>query len=136
MIAALLLACLPDLQAFTPTPTIAWDRVSYCFRYTDDPLWTIDCDLGAYRIMMRRGPFGAWTLAYDSPCFWYVAPGEEPLHQCNAYAVPQRFTDDPLEEVDWCVKAVNAYGVESVDCSNVVDVCMPEVWPGPPAPYE
>lgn len=129
MIAAFVLACVPDLLTYTPTPVVSWERVSWCSLPSSDPKWAPDCDLGAYRVYRRDWPDTTWRPVEDVPCYWYVDElSEGPLRECKTQHVPQRWTNDELVDADYCVRAVDSAGVESAECSNVVTICLPELW--------
>lgn len=128
LLAALpLLACVPDLDHYTPTPVLGWERVAYCSRAPSDPQWSIDCDVGAYRIERKGLGDAAFTPVHDSPCYWYT-PDETPLPACADTFATQRVVDDELVMATYCVKTVSKLGVESQGCTEV-DVgmfCAPE----------
>lgn len=110
---------------FTPTPTLRWDSVPAAV---------------AYRIYWRWLPDGGWCCNSgrldcqvipneDSGGSYTICPGVD-------YDVPvQRYTSTQLEELAFCVKAIDAEGDESLECSNEIAVCMTRLWQ-PGQPYE
>ena len=126
-LAALLFSCLPDLVGYTPTPVLGWTRVEYCSLPPDDPQWSVDCDVGAYRIGRKGLGETAFTPVYDVPCYWYT-PDDTPLPSCPDYVATQRIVDDELVMASYCIRVVSKIGVESDGCTEV-DVgmfCAPE----------
>lgn len=108
--------CTPDLANYTPTPVITWDKV------TDDRVASI-------RLYYRLPPATAYSPLATLPCW----PEDDGARSCRggAFGYPvQRATTLELQTVEICARAVTATGIESTTCSNVLSLCMPQVWHG------
>jgi hypothetical protein len=117
--------CTPDLATYTPTPTLKWDQVTVAPGSV----------LVGYKLFWRF-PGGTFQFLVDLPC-WTEEDGSR---NCPGGAlIPdlavQRFVVGQLETIEFALKAYDTRGGVSVDFSNAVSICMPEIYPGRPAPY-
>ena len=117
--------CTPDVVTWTPTPTLQWDAVAAA-------------NLAGYKVYDNVS--GVLVLRATVPCESWLEDPDLLISRvyCRGVDLPypvQRATDVQSDALNFCVKAYTTANVESVDCSNVVSVCMPQVWPGRPWPY-
>jgi hypothetical protein len=115
--AALLLAaaCIPP-PGF-PTPVLTWDLLPASSNVLGYSLW-------------YRFPGGTFQKIVDFPCVNHLEDGvliEKICRGGNLGDPVQRHRTDEGIEVEFCVDAWNTFG-RSPSCSNVIRVCMPQVW--------
>lgn len=115
--------CNPDLVLFTPTPTLKWDAV-------------VDTNIYAYTLYYRY-PGGTLQKVIDLP-YWLDADGIRRYRGIDSSLAVQRYFREgtaytDLQTLEFCIKALNNDFLPSTDCSNIISVCMPQIWqPGTP----
>lgn len=106
----------------TPTPVVAWDQVA-------------DADLAGYEVDYRTTGTQTFTKLADLPCQMWIDDDGVNFRYCPGQdgGFPfQRFPLTPLASYDFCVRAYDTAGNRSIDCSNIITICMPDVWTGGP----
>lgn len=118
---------IPGYECATPTPTLRWD-------YSES--W--QNDLVAYRVYYRS-PLEQWSLdrSWTVGCWIYEDTDTGAFSRAYCYGrdldVPvQRNVERDLTDVEYAVTAIDRWGVESLNKSNSVYVCQPELWRGGP----
>lgn len=115
--------CEPELVTHTPSPTVMWDAVT-------------DTDLAGYKLYYRMTG-GVFQLACDLPAErwveydeWGNVIGPRVNWRGVDFAVGvQKCLDGyELENLEWAVKAYDEAVNISDNFSNIVTICMPEIW--------
>jgi len=106
-------ACATD-DAYTTTPVLSWDLPTGNY--------------AGLRIYWRR-PGEQFTRAqsWDEACFI----DEDNVQHCRGgnYGTPaQRFLDIEFEQLEFAVKTYIDTDIESANFSNIVTICMPDIW--------